>query len=376
MMFNLIHANMKKTIFILCALFSTLGAQAQMKYDVTVEGASGNNIYLVSLEERSVLGQQTPDEKGTVHFTGEAKEPTIVALSTTNNARGAVAWFILDEAATTLTVDATDAGIRVKDGSDISMKYNNVLGIYSQAEKELRKVYMEYSKLMREHNNKVPTSLSTDLKKQQEAIRAEEKEALKKVMAQNTDNLIPLAIILKDQQAFETSFLKEFLSSYTHSERPSIVRIKQQIEKDALKEVGASVKDFTMKDPEGKDVHLTDWVGKGKYVLVDYWASWCGPCRREMPHVKAAYEKYSEKGFEIVGVSFDNKHEDWVKGISELGITWPQMSDLKGWQCLASDMYNIKSIPATILYDPEGKVVATNLRGQQLLETLEKHLGK
>ena len=93
-----------------------------------------------------------------------------------------------------------------------------------------------------------------------------------------------------------------------------------------------------------------------------------------MPNVKAAYEKYHAKGFEIVGVSFDSKKADWEKAVADLGITWPQMSDLKGWGCAASDIYYIKSIPATILFDPEGRVVDTDLRGERLARTLSKLL--
>lgn len=136
--------------------------------------------------------------------------------------------------------------------------------------------------------------------------------------------------------------------------------------------VGQQYTDLAMPGPDGKTVKASDYVGKNRYTLIDFWASWCGPCRAEMPNVVKAYDLYHAKGFEVVGISFDNNKDAWVKALTQLKMPWPQMSDLKGWDCAAAPLYNVKGIPANVLVDQSGKIVAKNLRDKDLLDTLEK----
>lgn len=141
-----------------------------------------------------------------------------------------------------------------------------------------------------------------------------------------------------------------------------------------IKSSGNPYKDIQLKDPKGNNIALSDYVGKNKVVLIDFWASWCGPCIKEMPHVVAAYQKYKDKGFEIVGISLDEEQTRWVSTIDRLKMTWPQMSDLKGWNSAAAKLYGIDSIPYTLLIDQEGRIIETNLRGNDLLRVLQELL--
>lgn len=202
-------------------------------------------------------------------------------------------------------------------------------------------------------------------------------QLVRRIIRENKDNNIPVPYIVEAMQLLGYDGLKEALDPkaayYNH---PDLAKAKQLLATYDKRAPGTKFKDMTMNDMDGKEVTLSQWAGKGNYVLVDFWASWCGPCRQEMPNVVVNYEKYHAKGFEIVGVSFDQNKEPWVKAVQTMGLRWPQMSDLKGWQCAASDLYGIRSIPASVLIDPQGTIIALDLRGKALGKKLKEIYGE
>ncbi|MBO4402915.1 MAG: TlpA family protein disulfide reductase [Bacteroidales bacterium] len=138
--------------------------------------------------------------------------------------------------------------------------------------------------------------------------------------------------------------------------------------------VGAEAPDFTLPDTNGVMVSLKDL--RGKVVVIDFWASWCRPCRMENPNMVKLYQKYHEKGLEILGVSLDGDRESWMKAIHQDGLYWTQVSDLKRWNCAAAKQYGVTGIPFTLLLDKDGKIVAKGLRGDDLLKKVESLLGE
>ncbi|HEY0610483.1 MAG TPA: TlpA disulfide reductase family protein, partial [Chitinophaga sp.] len=128
--------------------------------------------------------------------------------------------------------------------------------------------------------------------------------------------------------------------------------------------VGDVAPDFSLPDPSGKNIKLSSF--RGKYVLVDFWASWCKPCRMENPNVVKAYQQYKNKNFTILGVSLDKKKEAWVQAIQADGLSWNHVSDLKFWESAVVPLFGINAIPTNFLLDPQGKVIAANLRGDAL----------
>lgn len=136
--------------------------------------------------------------------------------------------------------------------------------------------------------------------------------------------------------------------------------------------IGSPAPEIHLPDPQGNFRKLSDY--RGKYVLVDFWAKWCGPCRRENPNLVKAYNRFKGPTFEVIGVSLDRNKEDWLQAIAEDGLTWVHLSDLKYFESVAARDYNINAIPYSVLIDPNGMIVARNLRGQELHHTLEKFL--
>lgn len=139
-------------------------------------------------------------------------------------------------------------------------------------------------------------------------------------------------------------------------------------------EIGMRYIDISLPGTDGATVSVSDYVGKNKYTLIDFWASWCPPCRAEMPNIVSAYAEYHDKGLEVVGVSLDNKKEAWTAAITALQMPWPQMSDLKGWDCEGAALYGVRSIPANVLVDQQGIIVAKNLRAEGLQQKLAELL--
>ncbi len=150
-----------------------------------------------------------------------------------------------------------------------------------------------------------------------------------------------------------------------------IVDMKAQVEKMKRVAVGQIAPDFTQNDKDGNPVKFSDIYSKNELTLLDFWASWCGPCRRENPNVVAVFNEFNDKGFTVFGVSLDQDKEAWLKGVEDDGLTWTHVSDLEYWNNAAAKLYAVRSIPQSLLVDKTGKIVAKNKRGDELRETVQ-----
>jgi peroxiredoxin len=188
----------------------------------------------------------------------------------------------------------------------------------------------------------------------------------------NIDNAVGKHVLRASISSLDFEQQEELLALTDDNFRaePGIARVIVRLENAKRVAIGQRFVDFTMNDPEGNEVSLSDFAGHGDLVLVNFWATWCGPCIRRVPYLVELYSRYGGRGFEIVGVSLDGDHSAWVTGLERHNITWPQMSELKVWNTSVVDLYAFRGIPHTVLLDGEGTIIAKNPSDEELSNKL------
>lgn len=233
----------------------------------------------------------------------------------------------------------------------------------------LNVLYQQY-KEAKENND---TDLLAQLDEQYDALDSEKKDFMLQYAIENNSSVVSPYIIKANSYMFDLDELESVDTALDASIEGSqyTIWLKDRIAILKRVAVGQAFVDFTQNDSSGMPVTLSE-VAKGKYLLVDFWASWCSPCRAENPNVVAAYQKFHDKGFDILGVSFDKNHEKWLEAIAADQLSWNHVSDLQGWGNAAGKLYGIQSIPQNILIDPQGIIIEKNLRGADLQEKLNE----
>ena len=383
---DFIILNMRKILTLLLAFAATSSVcfSADMDFKVTGKNApkDGAAVHLIDKLTGSSIGNAVVS-KGSFELKGKAEKDAFLAI----NVDG-IQWdFLFFNDGKPVRVDVADSTLT---GSALNSKLSECAIKNARAYNEYNRFVDEFMALPGEEQEARIGEFMPEYRARINAYAG----FYTGIIEENKDNLIPVAFIEHYRNLIaaadewnkgkgDKAFNDLFSSDIPTAKHPYALNVKRRIEEaDAKRDeanaarrqaeasaqslVGQKFRDLEEPDTDGKPHKLSEYVGKGKWVLVDFWAAWCNPCKVEMPHVTAAYKKYHDKGFDIVGLSLDREKEDWVRAIREWDMPWIHLSDLKYGQSAAVEVYSVTGIPDNLLIDPNGTIVARGLRGDEL----------
>jgi Peroxiredoxin len=347
------------------AAFSCQSAKDEYSIKGSIDGLDKGKVYL----QKIVNGQpktvdSTDISGGKFSFKGKVEVPDFRVLRL--NDREYFAQFFLDNANISVAVKKDSLNATKITGSPTNDVFKAYVTEMDKMSKEVAALQGKYQSAMASNDQEAGNKAKIDY----QALVDNNKVFTKNFIKEHTSSVVSAFILLQFAAQLESNEVEEMVGKFAPEIGKSeyVTQLKEYVNEQKKTAIGAVAPDFTMNDTEGKPVSLASF--KGKIVLVDFWASWCGPCRQENPNVVRLYQQYHGKGFEILGVSLDRGKEEWLKAIKDDGLAWTHVSDLKYWQNAAARLYGVNSIPQSFLLDKDGKIIAKGLRGEELANKL------
>jgi thiol-disulfide isomerase/thioredoxin/mannose/fructose/N-acetylgalactosamine-specific phosphotransferase system component IIB len=332
-----------------------------------VKNFSGQSLVLEEIARSgyTVLDSANVGRDGSFTFTGSVAEPTFCVIKLPDNKN---IFLVIDTLSDIkLNMDAGNISTYEVKGSEDSKKMQQLMSLNERSIAKLKELDERFNKFRLQTND----SAKNAMRMEAEQIFKSREESILQAVDSNSVTAYFAAFFLFQEpnlallEKLDRNFYGKSGSKYVMEGHDLLMRANAT-------RIGALAPDITATTPDGQQVSLSSM--RGKIVLVDFWASWCGPCRQENPNVVRTYNNYKDKGFDILGVSLDDKRDRWIKAINDDKLNWQHISELKSWQSSFVRNYNITGIPFTVLLDKEGKIIATNLRGAALENKLAEIL--
>ncbi len=362
--------------FISILFLASCSNQNESKYTlhVKIQGAKDTVAYLVkqTADGKQVKVDSTAVKNGEATFTGNLEYPVFYFVQLQK--QQLYLPLFVDNEEITATASVNDMRNRKVTGSKAQDEFAEVIDSLNTYTRQERQLGMQYQQARQNGD----TVLMNDLENQYNQLDSDKAEYLKDYVLSHPKSVPAAFVFLYNLSMYELEDMDTVVSSLDSSILGSEY-VKELTDKvSSLKKVsiGQPFTDFTLDDPDGNPVPLSSVAGHDNYVLVDFWASWCQPCRAENPNIVKAYRLYHDKGFDIFGVSFDKDKDKWIQAIKDDSLVWTQVSDLKYWQSEAGKIYGVQAIPHNILIDPNGIIIDKNIRGAWLQEKLSSIFNK
>ncbi|NDW11330.1 AhpC/TSA family protein [Bacteroides sp. 214] len=360
---------MKKWLSLLAGMALVITSCQEKTYKITgtVEGGLfGEKVYLMERTEDGFLSLDSTviDTQEAFTFEGVQDSAVMLFLTYTDGEQDPFfADFVLENGKIKARLSHDE-----KRTSVTGTPLNNSFQTFKQKRQEYSQQLMEIFAAMRASQDKEKE------KKEMEALEEMMTAELYTTIQSNTHNVLGAYLLGFFRNYLDYAQIKAALINIpaTYKTDPILVKLQQRVDAADVTATGNKFVDFEMFNEQGDVVCLSDFVGKSNYVLVDFWASWCNPCLREMPKLVELYATYKNKGLQVVGVSLDNDKQAWLACIKKMSMAWVQMSDLKGWSSEGAELYGIRSIPHMLIIDQEGTIIARDLTGENLANKLKE----
>ena len=351
---------MKKILFFAAAATLLASCGNGNNYSVTMTlpdtGLNGDTVYLINVDSRDTIASTVVTDS-VLKFEGNIEKDFFGGFEVGSD----FTYFI------------------VEPGSDIIIKEGKATGSpltdkFAELEETERKFYSDADKYYTEYQS--GRIDSTTYKNTMDSLYAIYRNMCKEIYQGNKDNTLGLCAFyryLYMEELGTAEIEAEMASSPIIAQSKHVGELLETKRHEEQTAVGKMFTDFTVTDENGVERKLSDYVGKGDYVLADFWASWCGPCRAEIPHIKKVYDKYNGKGLTVLGIAVWDKPEDTQKAIDELQIKWPQITNAGS---VPTDIYGINGIPHIILFGPDGTILARDLRGDNMIAKVDEVMKK
>ncbi len=357
-----------RNLLLIVVLLGVFACSKTPSYQVNVklDGASGKAYLSQRVSGEWVKLDSADLVNGECLFKGTVKNPEIYYLNI--GAGKEKLMFFAENSAISITGKADSLSNAKVSGSAVHGEFQTLQDKINQMDEQ----GMNFYKQSKEAEKAGIQAKADSLMKLAEETFGQIDNVQKDYIKANPASFVSPYLLSRVYYEMEADVLEGYLKGFDArlDSVPSVIMLKERVNKLKAVAIGQMAPDFTMSDANGNPVKLSDIYSKNEYTLVDFWASWCGPCRRENPNVVTVYNSNKDKGFGVFGVSLDTDKEKWLKAIADDQLTWPHVSDLKGWKNEAAALYAVSSIPANLLLDKTGKIVGRNLREAKLGETI------